>query len=541
MSDRTPIATQSEDEHGYHELERLIAQRIADTKGPLFTTDVDPDTLWLEYLLGIHSDHRHHYSCHACRRFIQTYGSLVQLGDAGNVRTSMIWGVNVPQFFLPSVVQCSNLVSKTRVTGVFLSSDPIWGTPSNQTKTGTVWSHLHGHNPSIFKYPTKTASQIMADKREDYGTLQRGLQDYPIDAVRQAVRVLDADALDRSEKTLGIAKWLLALHEQIADVKGPKRDNIIWLVVATAPPGFCHVRSTMISTLLDDIIAGLDFDTISARWAKKMHPLAYQRPQTLKAGHIEAGNKIVTQLKSAGALERRFARLNEIAKLWEPKPAAETVADKILTRLERFAEEIKAKPFDHLKPKPPEAKPLDLPPVKLTWLRFRAEVLPNALSMELQAPSHGGYIALIGPTNALAPLLFQWPNPFCHYVYPAGSSAQHWSLVPNAWVKVNAITTNPAHWYDAPLSHHQESAIFILDGCKDTRTTVGNALFPETLRNEYREIRHAIEVYSQRAELGGRSEASACGIALQKGQDGNLKVKVRTKDGVANYIVDRWN
>lgn len=533
MSDHPPTADPSSDEHGYHELERLIAEMISCHKGPVFATDADPGALWNVFIDNIPAQ-RQHYNCRCCRRFIETYGGLTTIHDNGHT-TPLIWCdtlfIKSSRFFEVSVQHLLKWVRQAKTVGVFLSSDPVWGTPSNQTKTGTVWSHLHGHNPNIFKHPTKTAHQIMADKKEDYGTLQRGLQDYPIDAVRQAVRVLDADALDRSEKTLGIAKWLLALQEQIADVKGPKRDNIIWLAVATAPPGFCHVRSTMISTLLDDIITGLDFDTISARWAKKMHPLAYQRPQVLKAGHIEAGNKIVAQLQSAGSLERRFARLEEIAKLWELKPA----------ETEGVKYDFTTKPFDHLKPKPPEAKPLDLPPVKLTWLRFRAEVLPNALSMELQAPSHGGYIALIGPTNALAPLLFQWPNPFCHYLYPAGSSAQQWSLVPNAWVKVNAITTNPAHWYDAPLSHHHESAIFILDGCRDTRAGVGNALFPETLRNEYREIRHAIEAYSRKAELSGRAEASACGIAMQKGQEPNLRVKVRTVDGVANYILDRWN
>lgn len=124
-----------------------------------------------------------------------------------------------------------------------------------------------------WKHPLQTAGQAMAEKRQNHHALCRALADFGADAVKQSLRVLQAEALYRSEKYLGIATWLDQLHKHMATATTPcLRANLIWKAVATAPPGFCHVRSTMIGTLLEDIVAGLPFDALKRRFAEKMHP-----------------------------------------------------------------------------------------------------------------------------------------------------------------------------------------------------------------------------------------------------------------------------
>ena len=83
---------------------------------------------------------------------------------------------------------------------------------------------------------------------------------------------------------------------------------------------------------------------------------------------------------------------------------------------------------------------------------------------------------------------------------------------------------------------------FILKGAKDTGyRTSGNALFPETLKAELREIRSTIEAYSRKAVLGGYDEASACGIRLQGNSKWNARFRVTTDVGTTVYVLDRWD
>jgi hypothetical protein len=264
MKEKTTSCVSSETDHQYHELEKLIASRVAEAKGPLFATDAEG--LFDLYLAGIPEESRQHYNCRSCQKFVERFGGLVEIPDDGTgVFDSLLWEDADPDFFKDSIINLRREVNKAKVTGVFLSSDKVWGTPV----TGE-WTHLSGTNPAPFKHGLLSASQAMAEKKEDHGMLCRGLAEYPAEAVVQAVRVLEADAVDRSEKTLGAAKWLLELHGKVKDVKGPRKNNLVWLAVATAPPGFCHVKTTMINTLLDDIVAGLPYESIKARWNEKM-------------------------------------------------------------------------------------------------------------------------------------------------------------------------------------------------------------------------------------------------------------------------------
>lgn len=508
----------------YHQFEKLIASRVAAIKGPLFTTNAAG--LFDAYLNGLPPEDRQHYNCRCCQRFIERYGSLVHINEDGS-GIPLLWNSldDVPTYFHASVQGMRRNVEKSRVIGIFINDAKAWGTPFNVPEPpskfqGVRWTHLSGEPSEVWKHPIKTASQVEAEKLQDFIMLKRGVEEIPMEAVVQAVRVLESDAVDRSEKTLGIAKWLLELHRSIADAKGNQRNNLIWLVVAKAPPGWCHVRSTMIATLLEDVVAGLPFDAIKQRWDAKMHPLRYQRPTTVKDGNIEQANKIVAKLQSEGSLQRRFARIEDAIALW--KPRLEEKQDKSKT----------GGPFDHLRERS-VIKPVELPALKITWEKFRETVLPTASEIEVNLP-HGrvGYFGLVTAANADSPPILQWDglegfvrNPVSWYFYHSGSTAQDWSLVPG-WNKVSAVCLKPCHWQKPDgFGHQGDGVFFIISAAKDMRAA-GVGLFPECLRFEYHEIRHAVEAYSQRATIAGRDDGTANGIALNKGEMLTLRVHV---------------
>jgi hypothetical protein len=366
----------------------------------------------------------------------------------------------------------------------------------------------------------------MAEKREDRGNVLRALAEFGLEKLALAVRVLSADALDRSEKVLGAAQWLLGLAERRESAKGKEaRENLAWLAVATAPAGFCHPRSSMIGTLLEDIAAGMDYETIADRWRKKMHPLRYQRPQAAPStGAIKQAEELFEKLRLAPALRRRFARLEEIDALWRPtqsKPQAPAGGV-----------------FAHLAPKGEARRhPLELPETPITWAKFRAEVLPIAQRMECLAPARGNYFALVTAADPAAPPILQWDNPFSLYVWFGGSTSVQWNLRAG-WVAVNAVALRPHEWSgnEGKHSHHSRNCLFILEGARESRQA-GLALFPEVLRAELHGVRSVLEAHSRSGQIEGMAEGSACGLVGPPAQ-----VRVAGDDGDwRRYEIDRWD
>lgn len=469
---------------------------------------------------------------------------------------SPIWGgeEEAPSFFSLTISNLYWAVRRAKITGVFVNDAKVWGTPQNiavGTKYhGKVWTHLSGAPSEVYRSLTKTAGQLMAEKLEDYKTLKHGLSEYALPVIAQAVRVLEADALDRSEKTLEIAQWLLRLQQSLEGKKGPTRDNLVWQAVAAAPPGWCHIRSTMINTLLDDVAVGLDYETIRRRWAEKMHPLQYQRPTTLSEGAITQANKLIEQLGAAGALERRFARLEDVLSfVWQPQVLAEAPQTKQEGRV-----------FDSLRLKNQPIREVELPTVKMTWEKFRKDVLPGALEIEYKLPlGREAFYGLVTATNPAAPPILQWDglraettgpgdyprelprNPCSWYFYHGGSAADGWGLVPGAWCKVTAICYKPYQWQQPhKFTHHGEGVLFVLEGAQDKGYQKGALFFPETLRSEYHGVRQVLEAYSQSHSLTGKEEGNANGIALQKGQEVSYQLRVKTATGMVSVTLDRW-
>lgn len=546
----TTTATKAvEDGHGYDRLEFLIRERVADAKGPLFQTDC-AERLFGIYLNHIHPAHRQYYHCRTCEHFITEYGSLITVLDSGLVQP-LLWGATMlPDFFKLAIAALYVEVNRARITGVFVSEARIWGRPENTSKTGVQWTHLHGtpNKSLVWNSPLKTANQRAAELREEYVMLKKAIAEFSMEAAVQAVRVLEADALSRGEKTLGVAQWFLNLHIEIKDKASRQRDNLLWRATALAPAGWCHVRSSMIGTLLQDVVDGLPYESIARRWAEKMHPLQYRRPTAPpKEGNIKQAEELIAKLGTAGALDRRWAKLEDIQNpLWLPRPLT---AEKL-----KQAEGV----FDHLKANVTKVKELELPPRMLTWEKFQTEVLPDALTMEINVPNGSlPFCGLLTAVNPDAPPLLQWDllatqaarmqggmplprNPVSWYFYHGGSPASAWGLEPG-WVEVAAVAACPAHWQLPQLfTHVGEMALFVLKDCRD-KGSPGLGLFPECLRAEYHGVRSVLEAHSRSRQPSGREEASANGLALQKGGVWQpLMVRVRTDIGVSYFKIDRW-
>lgn len=501
--------------------------------GRIFTTAVEG--LFEIYLSALPEELRQAHNCHCCKAFLARYGGLAYIDKDGS-HQPIFWGVasDAPREYQRAVLDLAGAISQAKVTGVFLSKEESWG-----IATTGEWQHFAV--PALARYHSalKMPGQAMAEKLEEYGMLRRGLAEFPRELVAKACALLATDTLYRQEKVEGVAKWLLDLHERRDATKNTIiRDNLIWLAVATAPAGFCHVRSTMVGTLLEDLEKGLSADEAARRFKDKMHPLQYQRPTASPSeGNIAQAEKAIGALKSAGALERRFARLSEVKTLWTPRPPAE--------------QKTGGGVFDHLRPGAKKAEPLDVNSAKvITWEKFAREILPGAEFIECYVPSgRAPFAALVTATNPEAPAILKWDfdgarNPVSWYLYMSGSAATTWNLKAGEFVEVKAFTLSPAKWNpDRPTPNEGNAALAILAGAKDLNSdNAGNALFPEILKSDYHGFRKTIEAYSRGAKIAGREEGDANGIMLQAAtQPWNVTFRVLSKGVRALYRPDRWD
>lgn len=516
------------DDHHYSLYLTRVQLRVnaAAKAGHLFETDAGPK-LWDAYLSAFHPSERQYHNCHTCRQFVERFGGLVTIDERGVTRPAVFDAADCDPEDSAAVWAMQRIIQNAKVTGPFLSSAKTWG-----TEVTGVWRHLHVTPPAALirrRDRAKTDFQATAEKREDFKNVRRALAEFPPRAVDQALGLLKSDALFRSEKVLGQAQWLHDINEALSAAPRHLHDNVLWRFVAAAPSGFCHPRGSMIGTLLEDIIAGVPFEEAARRFRVKMDPLHYQRPQAAPtAGNVARAEKLFAELGLAPALERRFARVDEVQALWrraQPKPQPT------------------AGVFGHLLAgkRSPGLATITPPSQPMTFEKFRRLVLPEAREISILVPFSGPFFAMLTAVHADAPPILQWDseerrNPFSTYTYArTPTPASQWGLAVG-WAPLSAIALDPAHWH-GEQAHHAKRAFGLIVGAKDSQTGQGNAIFPETLRSELREVRSVIEAYSKLAVIQGREEASACGLPI-------VGSRLRVLDSLGNtteYHVDRWD
>jgi hypothetical protein len=527
-------------------LARLRNRFLHNIEGGAQLYETDATGLFERWLDAFEPEERQFHNCNACRRFVEYFGHLVVIDEQGRTIPAIWESTDAHEPYQAAVVAMENLVGRAKILQPFFTLEKVWGHP----ETGP-WVHMSiTPPPELVTMDIRLYSpmQKAAEKREDYGTLARAFADFTPELLSMAMAMLKSDVLYRSEKVLGVAEWLLKVQQARAQANGKRaRENITWGFVMKAPPGYCHPRSTMIGTLLEDLAEGMDADRVAKRFAAKMKPTQYQRPQAAPtAGNIAQAENVVARLGIAASLRRRFARFEELTLMWAPPPAAEAVPPK------------QGGVFAGLRAKnaPPVLGGLKLgatQAVTITWEKFRRTVLPEAQSILLLPPLVGnftGYVTAVDPT---APPILQWDlgddrNPVSFYMHVGGSRREHWNLNGGP-VAVVGITRLPHQWRDEEAFPHQgKGVMFVLKGAR----SLGSphlCLFQEDLRSELHGIRATIEAHSKAHKMEGKEEATACGLMLQQttvvrgrqsGLGGNLEVTLIGGHRVT-YTIDRWD
>ncbi|UQM93949.1 hypothetical protein vBSmQDWS359_39 [Stenotrophomonas phage vB_Sm_QDWS359] len=470
---------------------------------------------------------RQYHNCNCCRSFIHRFGSLVTIYQDGRIK-SAIWdetklGSRHP--YRKVVKALREAVERGHVVDQFFWDEQEWG-----HREAGGWTHLWT-NPGVKSHSgVKGADQIAAEQRENRRHLAAALDDFQLNELEKVLGMLTHGGLARADKLLPMATFLVQVQKSVLGVRGEPRNRRLWFNVAMAGAGWCTPRSSALGALIEDVRAGHPTHVVERKHAERMDPLKYQRPTAAPtAGNVAQAERLFERMGLAPALQRRHARADEVVFEWKPqwKGVQPGIFGHLLVHQRGNAERAllgtKAQP--------------------ITYARFKRDVLPQAIEMEVVVPHHGQFIAITTAVNPDAPPILQWDslecrNPFAWYVYNQGSPASNWGLRPGR-AKVVGITLQPSQWgRGLDGGHHGSSAILMIEGAADQRSS-SLALFPECLRSELHEVRSTVEAHSRSQQLAKlpRGTQNASGLRVSDGSP--AEVWVRTAQGTARYVIDR--
>lgn len=114
-------------------------------------------------------------------------------------------------------------------------------------------------------------------------------------------------------------------------------------------------------------------------------------------------------------------------------------------------------------------------------------------------------------------------------------------MASGSWQPVSAVCLKPSMW-NGGNEHQGKGLVFILKNARESRQS-GNALFPETLREELRAVRATVEAYSRSAKIEDPEIGDACGLMLSAGgsTNWNARLRVRSSGRSTLYSLDRWD
>lgn len=394
----------------FKEFKQAIQQRFNEMKGnALFEVRFDKDEIWALYLASFPAGtnpmfrERSQHDCSACRAFVKHAGGMVTIA---NGELSSIWDVRVEGEYQTVVDALADYVKSKAIENVFLHPEARIGLDKNheQTESGVrTWEHLYislprGPHCRIFEI-----GQKQAEYEAMHDVIMRALREITVDAVETVQDLIAQNSLYRGAEKKGMVdafRRMKAEFDQIADERG--QDLYAWAQVKGPNARVCKIRNDVIGTLLVNLSEGQPLDTAVKSFEDKVSGTNYQRPTALVTPRMrDAAKQTLTELGLMNALERRYARLEDI------NISNVLFADRNAKR--RMGGDV----FDQIPTKAPSVKNLDRVE-EVTIADFLANILPTAKSLEVLFENRhaGNLVSLIAPADLTAKGMFKWENAF---------------------------------------------------------------------------------------------------------------------------------
>ena len=496
----------------------------------------DPFDIMLSF---IPEEYRHRYICHACKRFLNRYAMLCTITDNGLVKSALFPELNESDreklgvFYDYSCKMKSIIESSTsRVKRIFMKMNKvILGDASVNEELG--YSHLHVDVKYYFdRADLKTYE--MADFQR--AALANNLRHYHVETLIKTKNLIEGNILFRGQKYAHAIDLYIKYKTAIVNLnpldishreRSARQNNIIWKFFQVARDGIWNINNTVIGQFMDKLENGEDIGESIQFYNNMIDPMYYQRPQNTKpisSGSADRAFKIMNDLGiRPTSLDRRFAIWDEVKShaIWvsNKKKDDEPVIDNTKNPFTDLT-------VDHRKGK--FASKTIVATKNITFddlMKLLNDGKIISLSVEKQ--TNQGMQMYLKDAYAITAPEFEDNDPIFYYDTPEFRNPYAWFTTSNggSW-RMNSnsiigILPLPNIW-NPNITNKQgfTGYVFVV---KDIYPTfdVSYCLFPELIRNEFREVRSVIEAYSnaKRMEKPDKDRQLAAGFIYVNGRD----------------------
>lgn len=503
----------------------------------LFRVKLERNELFEKYLSLFEENIRQDYNCACCKSFLRRYGGLVIIDSVTGKTTSAMWRTEEEftptsgmAFFNPILKELADIVEAAEVDYYFTRK-------LDQVHIGTLSKGGFQHffiDANAVEKSAPFSTMTTEAKRQDFKSLKNNLKRFDLSIASPALMFFEADKDMKSHtKHRNTLNKFKELAEKYAANKNPKMQaNFIWDAISSVDKGLINIGNTVVGRFMEHLMTDFTLEQAKSEFLKAVDPLRYFHPTAAaSAGTIVAAEKLFAELGLESALNRRFARLDEIPrKLWEPTEKSIGVKEGI---------------FASLKPKEDEKKSVTIDAGVITWAVFERDYLPKADSIKVKFRTNklylfGSYVTAVDPESKP---IFKHDtqdqrNQFSDFTSCSMDSNGNASGLPASSfvntqhsIEVAAVTTIPQEFYNQTKPPLFNTRLILKDchhiGC-DTL-----ALFPEMLRHELYPVRSVIEQFSNQNSITGKEDSVLSVMPV------GLDMDIFTDNAKITCVIDR--
>lgn len=496
-------------------------------------------------LLCIPEEDRHVFICNSCRQFLNRYGTLCVINPDGTLKSALFNYEENDEEKLGCFAEFSKRMiailenESAMVSRIYLKNSKKHDLGNASIDEEMGYSHLCiPHAEVLFKsFITSYEEAFMIRKT----FIEHSLK-YSVDVLERTILLINGDYLPRGKKYEHAVQYMLDYKKAVQDVPKAIHHNLTWKYSMNAADGVWNIANTAIGEFMTNLESGNDLDTCIQMYKKIVDPRYYMRPQNIEvtSSQTDRAYEIMKILNiRSSSFARRFANWDEVKDraIWiAPDAEPSSDSENIFSHLSS----------DSTKKKTSSNHVTMVRKKSISWL---IDELKSGRVKSMRATSNGNIhikdaYALTAPMHEDNDPIFYYDkednrNPYGWFTNNGGL----WSA-PSPH-NIIGVVESPNVWNPDVYNRQGFTVyIFVVDGIRPT-FEVSGCLFPELMRDEFREVRSTIEAYSKSQKLyippyspGGQNIQLAAGLGFAtNGFDDVMYITLVYKDIEVDYEI----
>lgn len=400
------------------QFKQAVAARFAAmSKYPLFTTNivvdgmpVIKDRMWETYLGSFPEGtnpmfrERTEHDCSCCRQFIRAVGNVVAIINGELVS---IWDIKVNDQYQVVADALSKLVKSAPIESLFFTTEHTAGQDKNfeqMVDRIQTWEHFFVNIPAKYVFHGTQIGPMQSGLQADHDVFLRGLKEIDNETLDTVLDLITQNSLYRGQEHKHNLIKFQEFKRQFDALDEDDQELFVWQAVALKTSGaILRLRNSSIGTLLVELAGGMELEDAVKRFEALVAPANYKRPTALVSkAMIEKAKKTINDLGLTSALDRRYAKLNDIT------------INNVLFANRDAKKSITGDVFDDLAAGVKESPRVSARVEEISIEKFLSDVLPTVSSVEVMLDNGhtSNLVSLITAVDPTAAPLFKWNNQF---------------------------------------------------------------------------------------------------------------------------------